>query len=332
MSDQPLENKQVSYIDNIVAWAKVCANIIEDISRGILSFIPKGLQGTYDAVFKNLPLLGNMFSQRWVEQGIKLCTGITIGIGLAADIAHFIFWPLGFIVGLLVGILLGNNSTPTYRQQIGKGLDRFAVQTIGGALASTLLFFITSLFTFSLYPFIWQNVLIAASVGAFLGIMAKTMFLFAVNTIQNANAAAVRRNVQRAKELNAKLKVIAKQKTKSRILMQAQDIILQMHGPQSQQHLEVFFAEKFEEFAQSTYYKIDRHFDYLTDRACHGDIKALQKLQMLISKQIANTEQNKPALDLMLDRIFNYRALAKIKDDVDTQYDRWHYRFLATPA
>src|SRR5580700_1919842 len=131
MSDLQLEKEQVSYLYNVISWAKVYANITEDLSRSILGFIPKGLNGSYDHVLKNLPLIGNLFSRRWIEQGIKLFSGITIGQGLAADIAHFIFWPLGFALGILVASIASSKdkNIPIYHGQIGKGITRFSAQT-----------------------------------------------------------------------------------------------------------------------------------------------------------------------------------------------------------
>ncbi len=101
-----------------------------------------------------------------------------------------------------------------------------------------------------------------------------------------------------------------------------------MNGPQSQQYLEEFFNEKYDSIAVSTYQKIERHFNYLTDRACHGDVKALKRMQELIPTRTA-TENAKTPFDVMIERIFNARAVFNLKDDVDSAYDRWQYRFLS---
>ncbi|MFI4936929.1 MAG: hypothetical protein ACHQJ6_00280 [Candidatus Berkiellales bacterium] len=324
-----LQVKQDTYAHQVLGWARVSATIVEDVCGGMLSFIPNGLNLVYDFILKRLPIAGRFFSNRLVEQLIKLLSGITIGKGLATDFAHFIFWPIGFGVGALIGAGSGQHKIPVYHGQVSKFLTRVSGQTVGGALLGVFLLLLIAQF----FPVMANELLtfqffsIAAIIGAVLGLGTKALFLLAVNTVNEANAATVRKNVQRAKELNAKLKVMVRQKAKSLILRQAQDIILQMHGAQSQQYLEEFFAYKYETIALNMYKKLDRHFDYLTDRACHGDLNALKKLSELIASA-SSKKEDPSALDIMLDRLFNARAIAKIKDDVDTNYDRWHYRFL----
>lgn len=311
-----------------VSWAKCCGNIAQDIAQGILAFVPNGLGLLYDTVLKTLPLCGEFFSKRAIEQLCKLLSGITLSQSLAADIAHFIFWPLGFILGTILGSV-SHQKAPKYSGLIGKWLFNVCKQTVGGALITLSLLWIFSTFlkenfniTLSLNLFLFVGIF-----GALMGLLAKTVFLIALNALQASNAAAIRKNVQQAKELSSKLKKIAKQKARSRILMQAQDIIQQMNGGNSQQYLEAFFKEKYDVIAITIHKKIDRHFDYLTDRACHGDLKALQRLQELITT-ITGSEGRKTKIDTMLERIFNVRTIAKIKDDVDTTYDRWQYSFL----
>lgn len=326
-----IESKQESYAQHVLVWAKACGDIVEDVSRALIGFVPNGLQHFYDMTFKSLPVIGNFFAQRWVEKIIKLVTGITIGQGLAADIAYFIFKPIGFTLGALIGtgVITQLKSVPAYHGQFGKFLGSFSGQAVGGGLIGLLILFMSQIFFPGLIPQIsYKEVSIAIGIGAFFGLFAKSLLYLAIKSVNNANATAIRKNGQRAKELNSKLKATAKQKAKSRILMQAQDIIQQMNGPQSQQYLEEFFNHEYEAISASTDKKIERHFDYLTDRAICGDIKALNRMQELnlVPKQGKDSEKN--IFETMLDRLFNARAIAKLKDDVDTQYDRWHYGFL----
>ena len=107
---------------------------------------------------------------------------------------------------------------------------------------------------------------------------------------------------------------------KGRILVYAQDIIQQMNGSAAQSDLADFFESELDIISQMTNKKIDGHICYLTEKATHGDEQALYRLQVLVNKK---TDLNK-----LLDRVFNARAIVKIKDEVDTRYDRWHYRFL----
>ncbi|MBI2791783.1 MAG: hypothetical protein HYX61_07485 [Gammaproteobacteria bacterium] len=319
--------KQDPIMHRTMAYAKVTAYFAEDVCRAILGFIPNGLNLTYDFLFKSLPLLGGFFSHRWAEQVIKLCMGITIGQGLAGDIAHFIFRPIGFVIGVMLGSV--SNKIPNYQGQIGKLFYRLSAQTVSGALLGIIAMLSISQWLVPSLNVTLDNLAIATAIGAFLGLFTKGLLLIAVNTVHSANAATVRKNVQRAKDLNSKLKFASKQKAKSLILMQAQDIIQQMNGPQSQQYLEDFFNQEFEHIATSTYQKIERHFNYLTDRACHGDIKALKRLQELTPHAAASESNDKKPFEVMIERIFNSRAIFKLKDAVDTSYDRWQYRFLS---
>lgn len=325
------DNQSHNFTEHMLAWGKICADVAEDVSQALMGFIPNGLNLTYNFVLKPLPVLGRFFSHRWVEQVFKLCSGVTIGQGLALDIAHFVFRPLGFALGTLMGAgpLANVKNMPRYQGQVGKLLYRLSAQTVSGALVGLLAIALIYQFFEMTWSAPIQIFVIAAGCGAVLGLMAKSMVLIALNTVTNANAATVRKNVQRAKDLNKKLKNAAKLKAKSRILMHAQDIIQQVNGPQLQ-HLEEFFAKKYEVIAVSTNKKIERHFNYLTDRACHGDAKALKRLQELVPSRLPPIEGGKNAFEVMLDRIFNKRAIFHLKDDVDTAYDRWQYRFLRT--
>lgn len=325
-------NEPLSYHSHMMNWAKSYAKMIQDISQGLLAFIPNGLGLLYDSTLKTLPLFGSFFSNRWIEQILKLVSGITLGQSLAADIAHFIFWPIGFVLGAILSLLIPRQKQLHYEGQVGKWLYQVCAQTLGGGFLTLLLLWLLAsplkdYLSIDIRPqhFLWVGLL-----GALLGLLGKTIFLLAVNAMQASNVAAIQKNVQRAKELSSKLKKIAKQKAKSRIIMQAQDIIQQMNGSESQQYLETFLKEKYEVIALNTHKKLERHFDYLADRACHGDLKALQRLQELLPNPSQGSETPRSKLDVMLERIFNARAIAKIKDDVDTAYDRWQYSFLKT--
>ncbi len=300
-------------------WATWFADGLEDAAKAIVLFLPNGLNAMYNDMLKRLPLVGSFFSHKGVEKLLKFCTGISISQELGRDVAYFLFRPVGYALGYLLGLLNAGQLAPQYQGKIGQFIGKFSGQTTAGALMG--------LFTSLLLSASFNTILLATGIGALLGISAKTIFLFAVHSLSEANALAVRKNVQRAKEFNARLKVAVREKTKSRILREAQDIIQQMNGPQSQQNLAEFFQSEYEKISQSTYQKIERHFNYLADRACHGDVEALKRLYQLLPKQVdQGTEQT--ALETMLDRMFNTRAVARIKDEVDSAYDRWQYRFL----
>jgi hypothetical protein len=301
-------------------WATWFADGLEDTAKAIVLFLPNGLNAIYNDLLKRLPLVGKpFFSHKGVEKLIKFCTGISITQELGADVAYFLFRPIGYALGYLLGLLNAGQLAPIYQGKIGKFIGKFTGQTTAGALIGLM---ISLIFSSSL-----NMILLATGIGALLGIFAKTIFLFALHSLNEANALAARKNVQKAKEINTRLKVAVREKTKSRILREAQDIIQQMNGPQSQQNLAEFFQNEYEKISQSTYQKIERHFNYLADRACHGDVEALKRLYQLLPKQTdQGTEQT--ALEKMLDRMFNARAVARIKDEVDSAYDRWQYRFL----
>lgn len=302
-------------------WATWFADVVEDITKALVLFIPNGLNIIYNEILKRVPLLGRFFSHKAAEKIIKFCSGITIAQELGRDVAFFLFRPVGFAIGYLLGLINAAQLAPTYKGQVGEFITKFSGQTIAGALAGVFLFCFKANASLSF-------LLIVAGLGAMLGIFAKTIFLFALHSLTEANALAARKNVQKAKEINSRIKVAVREKTKSRILREAQDIIQQMNGPQSQQNLSEFFQNEYEKIAQSTYQKIERHFNYLTDRACHGDVDALKRLQQLLPAGQPLESSDKTALEIMLDRMFNARAVAKIKDEVDSAYDRWQYRFL----
>ncbi len=319
--------KQDKLAHRRVKFATACESIAYDVSSAILGFIPNGLNLTYDRVLKPMPVLGRFFSHRWVEQVCKLCTGTTIGQGVATDLAHFLFRPIGFAIGVILAKF--SKKELRYEGQFGKFLFSISEQTVGGALLGIILISLASLFvehpSFQLGQ---ELIALGAGLGASLGLLARVFLLVAINQVNHTHMEAVKQNAQRAKELGMKLKKAARQKAKSLILREAQDIIQQMNGSTSQQYLETFFNQTYDMLSNSLNQKIDRHFNYLVDRACHGDIHALKRLQDLIpTKQSAKSVVMTP-FEVMIDRIFNTRAIFRLKDEVDTAYDRWQYDFL----
>lgn len=316
-------------LQNALIWGKMTADIFEDLFAGLLAFIPNGLDSIYNELLKEIPVLRVLFEIRTVEMLLKLITGITIGQGVAQDVAKYLFRPIGFGLGALLGSSLAfMQAKPQYNGSIGEVLYRLSGQTVLGALfgliATAIGFSLASGLT--IYDMNINIVLISLVVGASVGLMAKAMLLLSVSMVNRANAANMRRNVKRAKDLSTKLKEAAKQRAKSLILKEAQALIFQVNGPQPQEVVEAFFSSQFEAMAYHTYKKIDRHFNYLADRACSGDLQALKKLQLLIPvRQVNKFKPVKSALEVMIERIFNERTLFQLKDDVDNNYDRWRY-------
>jgi len=323
------QQEQSAYANQVLTWARTTSQIFEDLGSGFVGFIPNGLEVIYDNILKMLPFIGEIFCVRIVEIILKLLTGITIGQSIARDVGRFVFKPLGFMLGALLGTTI--KKQPNYNRGISLLLYDLSGQTVMGALVGVCVLFGFMKFTHILESVTLSTVdLIGASllIGAFWGLMAKGLFLLAMNMVSKANAANMRRNVNRAKSLNKKLKELAKQKAKSKILMHAQDLLVQMNGAASSSQLEQFLAEQYGKISYHTYKKLDRHFDYLTDRACCGDVKALKKLYMLLPNRKRPTPHGNSTLDEMLNRIFNGRTLFQLKDDVDNTYDSWRYQTL----
>ncbi|MCS5708164.1 hypothetical protein CC99x_004530 [Candidatus Berkiella cookevillensis] len=316
-------------LQNTFVWGKMVADIFEDLFAGLFAFIPNGLDSIYNELLKEIPIVRILFEIRAVEIVIKLISGITIGQGVAQDVAKYLFRPIGFGLGALIGSSLAFlKAKPQYNGSIGEILYRLSGQTVLGALFGLL----ATAIGFSLVSGLSLNdmnmtvVLMSLGVGACVGLMAKAMLLLSVSMVNRANAANMRRNVKRAKDLSIKLKEAAKQRAKSRILKEAQALISQVNGAQPQELMDAFFNSQFEAMAYHTYKKIDRHFNYLADRACCGDLQALKKLQLLIpARQVNKFKPVKSALEVMIDRIFNERTLFQLRDDVDNSYDRWRY-------
>lgn len=170
-----------------------------------------------------------------------------------------------------------------------------------------------------LYEYIW-----ALAGGFLIGISLKAILLLAVELVMRANAASAQLNAKRAKTLGDRLKMESKDKIRNHVTAHAKAIILQMHGKQPFPQLEDFFQDKIEEMAEQAYFKIDRHLNYLTDRAIHGDIKALKRLYQLYRR---NPQERAQEIERLLDRIINEPSeVEKLKDKIDTLYDYWKFK------
>ncbi len=97
---------------------------------------------------------------------------------------------------------------PQYNGSVGEVLYRLSGQTVLGALfgllATAIGFSLVS--GLSLSDMNMTVVLMSFGVGASVGLMAKAMLLLSVSMVNRANAANMRRNVKRAKDLSIKLK------------------------------------------------------------------------------------------------------------------------------
>lgn len=307
---------------DIIEFAKYYSRLFEELSDGIISFIPNGLEQIYDKGIKRLPVFNKLFRYRWVEQVIKLLTGITIGQGLGSDLARFIFKPLGFCIGALVGLSAGKNRCLPYRQMgIGQFLYKLSGPTVTGALIGAGIAALLYHYFFEQAEASFFVVMSAGlGIGTALGMLVYGIYLVVFAFVKSQQVKEFYEQVSMAKKLGGELKESARQIAKGRILIYAQDIIQQMNGPTAQSDLAAFFENDLDAIVQLTSKKIDRHVCYLTEKASHGDEQALYRLQMLVNR--------KADLNKLLDRVFNPRAIAKIKDEIDTRYDRWHYRFL----
>lgn len=320
----PVEKQQ-----SALSWADYAADLFEDAFANLIGFIPNGLAFIYDELMKKIPVVGPLFEVQSVETILKLLTGITIGQGIARDLGKYCFRPIGYIVGSVFAPLLSRikKSPKQYRGQMGEIIDELSGQTLLGALtalgAVSLGFYLQEgLGLSALSPMI---LMMSIGAGAGIGLITKAMLLLAVNMVQQANAANMRRNVQRAKSIGAKLKEYTKQKAKGKVYRVALDLIQQMNGPKSKETIDEFFNDQYESMIYHTNQKIDRHFDYLIDKACYGDIQAQKKLNALIPSKKINKFNAQSPLDEMLDRMFNQRMLMQLKDDIDNSYDRWRY-------
>lgn len=320
MVQQPVQETSIQ----VMAWAKVCGNVVEDTTAAVIGFIPNGLSNLYDNLLKPIPRVGVFFQHPWVESVLKLLTGITIGQGIARDVARFLFRPIGFAVGAFIGSggLADKGVIPHYQNQVGRALESVSAQSIGGAILSALVLCSAQFFNPN-----WQFGLLEYSVvmgaGAGLGLTYRAMMLAAIHTVTAANAASTRLNADRAKKFATHLKALCKTKVRDKIKLHARDVIVQVNGEPSE-NLDEFFNTHLENVAQSIDTKIDRHLNLLTHKAVHGDFKALRRLASLCPRKGKSDTE----LESFLERVFNQRAVHHIKDSADTFYDIWQYRAL----
>lgn len=313
----------------ILGWSFFIADLFEDSFAALLGFIPNGIGSIYDNYLKNMPIVGKLFEIQSVETVLKIILGVTIGQGIAMDAAKYIFRPIGFLIGAALGsTILASLKLPSpYKGKIGDVCYHLSGQTVLGALIGLIAVVMAGVIKPELGTLNTKVLLLSLVAGACVGLMTKAMLLLAINIVNQANAANLRRSIRQAKNLSEKLKEIAKQKIKSKIYQEAQDLIQKMNGPQSQENLEAFLQDQYESIVYHTNQKINRHFNYLSDRACCGDIQALKKLKMLIQKKQRNKFIDKSPLEVMIDRIFNQRTIFQLRDDIDNSYDRWRYQF-----
>lgn len=312
-------------------WPKYSADLFEDLAAQIIGFVPNGLGLIYDDLLKRMPIFGQVFESQTLETSLKFILGITIGQGVAKDIGQYLFRPIGYVIGQVLGsTILAKVLPKVYRGKAGNVIYQLSGQTMFGAMIALLAVLVGFKLStgLSLNNLSVSIVLLSLAVGASVGLMAKSMLLLAITMVQRANAATMRRNVARAKSLGTKLKQLTKQKAKSRVYREAQDLIQQMNGPKSQETMEAFFKEQYESMVYNMNIKIDRHFNYLIDKACCGDMEAQKRLVNLIPKRQASKFSDQTPLEVMLDRIFNDRTLFQLKDDIDNSYDRFRYQAL----
>ena len=148
--------------------------------------------------------------------------------------------------------------------------------------------------------------------------------LLAMDAVTRAQAASSRLNAKRAKKLGEILKEKVKERSHQKVYRYSRDIIEQMHGPQIESHIQSFFAMNHSKVCETTFKKIDRHLDYLSDRGVHGDMNALKKLMKLYK----DFQQENGALDELIGRILNKREQHILQNHVDNLYDQWNYQSL----
>lgn len=324
-----LENKIDPLLRPTDIWSGAMAKAFEDISEAVIGFIPYGLSVLYDTLLKPIPLLGALFRVPTIELLLKLITGISIGKGIARDAAYYLFRPLGFALGYLIGstYLFPMKNTVSYRGTFGKIMRQISSVMVGGTLFGlALAALVEQQWGLAWLPaskmVVYQ---VSAGIGAGLGCLIKLIILYAVHVVGKNQHRSQQTIYHQAKVLGKAVTLLARRQSKGRILTQAQDVLQQVNGPQSQQYLEQFFDEQYDTIANHIHDKIDRHIQFLADRACHGDRKAFQKLKEL--NITGKSLQGKiTALSSMLDKVFNRRAILKLKDAVDTAFDYWYYQ------
>jgi len=258
-TDEPIPNHEVEdftetkpqeqglMVKQVMGWGALFGTVCADLGQSILSFIPRGIGETYDSLFKRLPVVGQFFSKKWVDDTFKMVFGVTIGQGLAADIARYVFRPLGFVLGAGFGATVGYSvsNIPTYSGQMGQFINNVAGQTVAGCLSGLLALLIGVQFQAGLAvnQLGWLEILVALGAGGLLGFMAKAMMLIAMEIITRANAAGARLNAKRAKMLGARLKTETKEQSESLIKQHAKEMIFQTNGPQLDDTIESFFSD-----------------------------------------------------------------------------------------
>lgn len=327
LGDKP--NKKKAAIP-FQAWGHFFADIAADLIQSLLGFIPNGLNITYDCLLKKLPFIGAFFRHTWVEETLKFGCGITIGRGLSKDIGRYLLWPFGFVFGVILAPLLRRQPPKAYKNQLGHVFYQLSGQTVSGAIIGVLALIvgIKSLTHSSLASLEWQIWGLALCAGALVGLLAKSVMLLAMDAITRAQAASSRLNAKRAKKLGEILKEKVKERSHQKVYRYARDIIEQMHGPKVESQIQSFFALNHSKVCETTFTKIDRHLDYLSDRGVHGDMTALKKLMKLYR----DFQQENGALDELIDRILNVREQHNLKNHVDNLYDRWNYQHLRKAA
>ena len=312
---------QFDYTSHVMKWANFCAQLIEDITGGVLGFIPNGLENIYSLYLTRIPLLGHVLKFKWIQGCFNLLSGILIGQVIARDMARFIGRPLGFILGVFIGssILIKFSPKQEYHNQIGHLLYRISPQSMSGALISGL-----GLIFFHLICPQWHlsvsTIVIGLSVGALLGLSSQALFILATHAVKATQAASSRVNAERAKQFSVQLKRLAKDKMRSEVKAQALKLIEQVHGVKERDY-KAFFEKHLIDISKGLDKKIDRHLNLLTSRAIHGDFSALKKLALMCP------QNEKPALELeqFLKRILSSRTQFEIQDATDTYYDYWVY-------
>lgn len=165
---------------------------------------------------------------------------------------------------------------------------------------------------------------LAFLVGMGGGIAAKGIMLWIIEMMMRANIAAAQLNAKRAEMLGHRLKIETKDKIQAHVIKHATSIILQMQGEQAAPYLEHFFDHKMHELTEDAYFKIDRHLNYLSDRAVHGDVQSLKRLYQFYRRDLQEREIE---INQLLDRIINtFEEVNNLKDKVDTLYDNWKFR------
>lgn len=160
--------------------------------------------------------------------------------------------------------------------------------------------------------------------GMAAGVGFKIMMLCAIEIAMRANVASAQLNAKRAEMLGHRLKIESKDKIQAHVMHHAKAIILQMHGEHESVQIEHFFDHKMQALTEDAYFKIDRHVNYLTDRAVHGDVQSLKRLYRLYRR---NPQERATEINQLLDRIINTPdEVHTLKDKIDTLYDRWKFR------